>query len=156
MKNKSSDNTLNRDNVPERNHEPREKGEIKLLDVVALTQDIPEHNLKRGEIGTVVEILSNGEAYEVEFSDDNGQMYKGLSFLASQLTVIHQEPISESDPKQKSTTRKNPAAQRLIKAMEKPPHLTDEDIEALNRSIKEGEIPIKFDSIFESDEHEEE
>ncbi len=34
----------------------------------------------------------------------------------------------------------------------KPPHLTDEDIEALNRSIKEGEIPIKFDSIFESDE----
>ena len=92
---------------------------IKLLDVVALTQDFPEHNLKRGETGTVVEILSNGEAYEVEFSDGNGQMYKCLSFLASQLKVLHQEPISESDPKQKSTTRKNPAAQRLIKAMEK-------------------------------------
>ena len=152
MKNKSSDDTLNTDNVPERNHEPTEKGKIKLLDVVALTQDVPEHNLKRGEIGTVVEILSNGEVFEVEFSDDNGQMYKCLSFSTSQLKVIHDEPISESDPKQKSTTRKNPAAQRLIKAMEKPPHLTDEDIEALNRSIKEGEIPIKFDSIFESDE----
>ena len=47
---------------------------------------------------------------------------------------------------------KNAAAQRLIKAMEKPPHLTDEDIKALNRSIKEGEIPINFDSIFEPDE----
>ena len=154
MKNKFSDNTSNIDNSPERNQEPTEKGEIKLLDVVALTQDVPEHNLKCGEVGTVVEILSNGEAFEVEFSDDNGQMSKCLSLPASQLRVIHDEPISESDPKQKSTTRKNPAAQRLIKAMEKPPHLTDEDIEALNRSIKEGEIPIKFDSIFESDEPE--
>ena len=50
---------------------------------------------------------------------------------------------------QKTPTRKNPAAQRLIKAMEKPPHLTDEDIEALHQSIEEGKIPIKFDSIFE-------
>ena len=156
MKDKFSDNTLNRDSVPERDQEPTEEGKIKLLDVVALTQDVPEHNLKREEVGTVVEILANGEAYEVEFSDDNGQMYKCLSFPASQLKVIHDEPISESDPKQKFTTRKNPAAQRLIKAMEKPPHLTDEDIEALNRSIKEGEIPIKFDSIFESDEREKE
>ena len=55
---------------------------------------------------------------------------------------------------QKTPTRKNPAAQRLIKMMEKPPHLTDEDIEALNRSIKEGKIPIKFDSIFELEERE--
>ena len=59
---------------------------------------------------------------------------------------------AESEPKPGPASRKNPAAQRLIKAMEKPPHLTDEDIEALNRSIKEGEIPIKFDSPFDSDE----
>ena len=100
MKNKFSDNTSNIDNSPERNQEPTEKGEIKLLDVVALTQDIPEHNLKRGEVGTVVEILSNGEAYEVEFSDDNGQMYKCLSFLASQLQVIHDEPINVNPNRQ--------------------------------------------------------
>ena len=154
MKNKSSDNPLNRDGLPEHNQEPTEKGKIKLLDVVALTQDIPEHNLKRGEVGTVVEILSNGEAFEIEFNDDNGQMYKCMSFLVSQLTVLHHEPISESKQKQEPTTRKNPAAQRLIKAMEKPPHLTDEDIDALNQSIKEGKIPIKFNSPFEPDEHE--
>ena len=154
MKNKFSDDPLNIDSLPECNQEPTEKGKIKLLDVVAPTQDVPEHNLKRGEVGTVVEILSNGEAFEVEFSDDNGQMYKCLSFLVSQLTVLHHEPISESEQKQEPTTRKNPAAQRLIKAMEKPPHLTDEDIDALNQSIKEGKIPIKFDSLFESDEHE--
>ena len=102
MKNKSSDNTSNIDSSPERNQEPTEKGEIKLLDVVVLTQDVPEHNLKRGEVGTVVEILANGEAYEVEFSDDNGQMSKCLSFPASQLRVIHDEPI-KADPKRQAT-----------------------------------------------------
>ena len=61
----------------------------------------------------------------------------------------------ESKQKQDPTTRKNPAAQRLIKAMEKPPHLTDEDIEALHQSIEEGKMPIKFDSPFESNAHEE-
>lgn len=29
---------------------------IKLLDVVALTVDLPEYNLWRGQVGTVVEI----------------------------------------------------------------------------------------------------
>ena len=60
----------------------------------------PEHNLKRGEVGTVVEILANGEAFEIEFSDDNGQMYKCLSFPASQLEVFHQEPIKADSERQ--------------------------------------------------------
>ena len=161
MKNKFSDNTSNIDNSPERNPKPTQKGEIKLLDVVELTQDVPEHNLKRGAVGTVVEILANGEAYEVEFSKAYRQMSKCLSFLASQLRVIPHEQIKadlklQRDKQVKGVTEngKNAAAQRLIKAMEKPPHLTNEDIEALNRSIKEGEIPIRFDSIFEPDEPE--
>ena len=33
--------------------------------------------------------------------------------------------------KQEPTTGKNPTAQRLIQAMEKPPHLTHKDVEAL-------------------------
>ena len=104
MKNKFPDDTLDIDSLPERSQEPTEKGKIKLLDVVALTQDIPEHNLKSGEVGTVVEILSNGEAFEVEFSDDNGQMYKCLGFLASQLRVLHQEPL-KANPKHPPLTK---------------------------------------------------
>ena len=144
MKQMISDDTSHIDSLSEDKQEPEEKGKIKLLDVVALTEDFPEHNLKRGEVGTVVEILANGEAYEVEFSDDNGQMYKCTSFLESQLTLLENRP-----------RKKNAAAQRLIKAMAKPPHLTDEDIEALNQSIKEGKIPVNFDSPFDLDEDEE-
>lgn len=39
---------------------------VQILDVVALTEDIPFHQLVRGQLGTVVEILSTG-AFEVEF-----------------------------------------------------------------------------------------
>ena len=38
--------------------------------------------------------------------------------------------------------------------MEKPPHLTDADVESLNQSIKKGKIPIKFDSPLEADKRE--
>jgi Domain of unknown function (DUF4926) len=48
---------------------------IKLLDVVALTVDLPEVNLGRGHVGTVVDILAGGAAFEVEFSDRQGRTY---------------------------------------------------------------------------------
>ncbi len=123
MKNKFSDNTSNIDNSPE----PTKKGEIKLLDVVALTQDVPEHNLKRGDIGTVVEILSNGEAFEVEFSDDNGQMYKCFSFPASQLEVLHQEPI-KADSKRQATHFIEGYRYQILHSVNAWLHLADNDI----------------------------
>jgi hypothetical protein len=45
------------------------KSTIELLDVVALTVDLPEYNLYRGQVGTVVELLAGGAAFEVKFSD---------------------------------------------------------------------------------------
>jgi hypothetical protein len=61
---------------------------IKLLDVVALTEDLPQHNLQRGQVGTVVEVFApNG--FEVEFTDDSGQTYALCSLRADQLMVLH-------------------------------------------------------------------
>ena len=54
------------------------KNTIKLLDVVALIVDIPEYNLWRGQVGTVVELLADGAAFEVEFSDRNGRTYESV------------------------------------------------------------------------------
>jgi len=79
-------------------------------------------------------------------------VYPAVSVRVAPDTLQQFRTWTKSEQKQEHATRKNPTAQRLIKAMEKPPHLTDEDIEALNQSIKEGEIPIKFDSPFDSDE----
>jgi hypothetical protein len=69
--------------------------EIKLLDVVALTAEVPEHKLSRGQVGTVVEVLKNGAAYEVEFSDRNGRTYQSLGLRPDQLMVLHYEPDSQ-------------------------------------------------------------
>lgn len=67
---------------------------IKLLDVVALTVDLPQYNLSRGQVGTVVEILADGTAFEVEFSDRNGRTYESLGLHSEQIMVLHFEPIS--------------------------------------------------------------
>lgn len=65
---------------------------IKLLDVVALTVDLPNENLWRGQVGTVVELLANGEAFEVEFSDRTGRTYESLGLLPEQIMLLHFEP----------------------------------------------------------------
>ena len=61
---------------------------IRLLDVVALTADLPEHGLLRGHVGTVVETLAPG-VFEVEFSDDHGRAYAELALPEHQLLVLH-------------------------------------------------------------------
>ena len=64
------------------------KTKIKLLDAVALVNDLPEHKLKRGEVGTVVEILAP-DVFEVEFSDDEGRTYAELALRSDQLIELH-------------------------------------------------------------------
>lgn len=66
---------------------------IKLLDVVALTVDLPEYNLWRGQVGTVVEILAGGKAFEVEFSDRYGRTYESVGLRPDQIMTLHYEPI---------------------------------------------------------------
>lgn len=67
---------------------------VKLLDVVALTVDLPEYNLWRGQVGTVVDILANGAAFEVEFSDRNGRTYESLGLRRDQIMVLHYELLT--------------------------------------------------------------
>ncbi len=67
---------------------------IKLLDVVALTVDLPEYNLWCGQVGTVVEILASGAAFEVEFSDRNGRTYESVGLRPNQIMILHFEPVS--------------------------------------------------------------
>lgn len=66
-------------------------GKVKLLDVVALIEDLPEHKLERGQVGTVVEILAP-DLYEVEFNDNDGRTYAELAVKENDLLVLHYEP----------------------------------------------------------------
>jgi len=65
---------------------------INLLDVVALTEDLPERGLRRGQVGTVVEQLAP-QVYEVEFCDNQGRGYATLALRADQLMVLWYQPV---------------------------------------------------------------
>jgi hypothetical protein len=63
---------------------------IKLLDTVALLEDVAERGLKRGEVGTVVEVLAP-DVFEVEFCDDEGQTYAMFALRADQVMLLHNQ-----------------------------------------------------------------
>jgi len=68
---------------------------MKLLDVVALLEDLPELGLSRGQVGTIVEEYEPS-VFEVEFSDLEGRAYALETLSASQLMVLYYQPIVES------------------------------------------------------------
>lgn len=63
---------------------------INMLDTVAVTEDLPSLGVTAGEVGAVVEILGDGETFEVEFCDNTGQTTYGLYTLrANQIMALH-------------------------------------------------------------------
>ena len=68
---------------------------IKELDQVVLTVDLPEHELVRGEIGTVV--LLHGEGgYEVEFVALDGETIAIATLSTSQVRPIGPREIAQA------------------------------------------------------------
>lgn len=67
-------------------------GELHLLDVVALIEDLPSERLRRGQVGTIVELLAPG-VYEVEFSDNQGRTYGSAPLRIEQLLLLRHEPV---------------------------------------------------------------
>ncbi len=68
---------------------------VHLLDVVALTEDVPDRGLRRGQVGTVVEPLAD-DVFEVEFCDNEGRTYATAALRADQLIVLHYQPAHVS------------------------------------------------------------
>ena len=66
--------------------------QIKLLDVVALTEDMVDRKLRRGRVGTVVEDLAPG-VFEVEFTDNDGRAFASLGLKATQLMILYPQPV---------------------------------------------------------------
>jgi len=67
---------------------------MKLLDVVTLTEDMPELKLYRGQVGTIVEEYEP-QVFEVEFSDMRGRTYALETLKADSLMVLRYQPFEE-------------------------------------------------------------
>ena len=66
---------------------------LKNMDVVAVLEDLPSENIFRGQVGTIVEKLTD-DVFEVEFNDDNGAVYAQVTLRADQLLHLHHAPIA--------------------------------------------------------------
>ena len=66
--------------------------QVEILDVVALTSDLPQHGLVLGQVGTVVEELDEG-VFEVEFCDNDGRTYATAALNEDHLIILHYDPV---------------------------------------------------------------
>jgi Domain of unknown function (DUF4926) len=58
------------------------------LDLVEVLEDLPEYNIKKGEIGVVVVAFDNpDEAYDLEFVDESGQSRFAYSVKPDQIRI---------------------------------------------------------------------
>ena len=70
---------------------------MKLLDIVALLEDLPQLGLYRGQVGTIVEEYEPG-VFEVEFSDTTGRAYAIETLTQRQLMLLHHQSLSDQTP----------------------------------------------------------
>ena len=68
---------------------------IKELDNVVLTVDLPEHGLKKGDVGTVV-LLHGDKGYEVEFMTLGGETLTVVSLSRGKVRQVGNREIAQA------------------------------------------------------------
>lgn len=58
---------------------------IKELDCVVLNTDLPGNRLAAGDVGTVVHVYGDAEAFEVEFADQDGRTVALVTIARTQI-----------------------------------------------------------------------
>lgn len=67
------------------------------LDTITLTHDIPQYNLKQGDMGTIVHSYNAGEAFEGEFISDDGKTVLEAIQRQASCNLIHLETMHKVD-----------------------------------------------------------
>lgn len=68
------------------------------LDRVVLAEDLPEHKLKAGDVGTIVLVHGGGAGYEVEFVALDGETLAVTTVYASQVRPAAAREIPHARP----------------------------------------------------------
>lgn len=63
---------------------------------VVLTISVPEENLEPGDVGTVVHVYRDGQAYEVEFITLDGHTAAVVTLEASQVRPVSRREITHA------------------------------------------------------------
>ncbi len=60
-----------------------------LHDLVALLTSMENHNLQKGQVGTIVEILEENRFFLVEFADKHGETLSLVPLNHDQILLLH-------------------------------------------------------------------
>ena len=69
---------------------------MKELELAALKEDLPEHGLVKGDIGTVVLVHGAGAGYEMEFATLSGETVAVVTLKANQVRPIKPREIAHA------------------------------------------------------------
>jgi hypothetical protein len=69
---------------------------IKEHDRVVLTTAIPAERLEAGDVGTVVHVYRDGQAFEVEFTTLDGETAAVVTVEAAQVRSVHKREITHA------------------------------------------------------------
>jgi hypothetical protein len=68
---------------------------LKELETIVLTEDLPEHGLVRGDLGTIVLVHTAG-GYEVEFMTLDGETIAVVSLHSHQVRPVGRREIAQA------------------------------------------------------------
>jgi hypothetical protein len=68
---------------------------LKELETIVLTDDLPEHGLVRGDLGTIVLVHASG-GYEVEFMTLDGETIAVVSLRSHQVRPVGRREIAQA------------------------------------------------------------
>lgn len=69
---------------------------IRELERVALTVDLPAYHLKAGDMGTVVDVTSDGTEYTIEFFTLDGETFAVVPVFAEQIRRVGGHEIANA------------------------------------------------------------
>jgi hypothetical protein len=73
---------------------------IREHDRVVLVADVPEQDIKAGDVGTVVHVYSGGAAYEVELMTLTGETVAVLTLSADQVREVRAGEVAHARPRE--------------------------------------------------------
>ncbi len=71
---------------------------IEEFEQVALTEDVPEFDLKAGDVGTVVDITTNGKQLTLEFFNFSGETVAVIPVRKEQVRRIEHNEVMHARP----------------------------------------------------------
>ena len=65
---------------------------------IVLTEDLPEHRLQAGDVGTIIHVYTGAQAFEVEFVALTGKTIAVVSIPSDRARPVREDELTHARP----------------------------------------------------------